>query len=269
MTPLESLTITGDSRSATFQTRLDQGELFLLKASGAVYFDGETIDAEYDRHGEDVAKGMDIGIDVGRRALRPAPGAAPARMHWFGSYSANHTYYIIVTGDGGPLSMTLVAPKSLDEGGAITVSLYRLSGVKSQLPAPLETLAVPVLQKIVPTIMSTRKSTVYLLQCAGQGRVGGGGIGMGDADYMDYNADGSGQVDIGDGNTDYGLGVDEADLSKSPRTHWWGPWRQDHTYDMLFEGTGAPIHFMFYDVAGGYGDNSATDTLTVGVYALP
>jgi hypothetical protein len=267
--PLESVRVV-PHEGATFKSRLDQGELYLLKASGAAGSGVGAVDAEYSGHGADVADGVDVGIDVGLKSLRTAPGIRPSRMKWIGGDRESHTYYMIVTGSGGPLSLKLVTPAGRSETafsdrGAIAVSLYRLS----TLPAPLETLQIPVLQKIVPTILTTRKSSVYLLQAIGQARVGGGGLGQGDAEYMDYRADGVGQVDVGDGNTDYGIGVDEADLSKTPHALWWGPWRQDHTYDLLFAGTGKPIQFMFYDVDGGYGDNSPTEALTVKVYALP
>ena len=241
--PLESVRVSGEG-GVTFQSRLAQGELYLLKASGSAGAD----------------------IDVEPKTLRAAPGAHPTRMQWTG---ASHAYYMVVNGNGGPLTLKFLSPAKPTEQASdkrsISVSLYRLSAP----PTPLETLQIPLLQKMVPTLMTTRKSTVYLLQAIGQGRVGGGGLGQGDAEYMDYGADGAGQVDVGDGNTDYGLGVDEADLAKTPHVHWWGPWRQDHTYDMVFEGIGNPIQFMFYDVSGGYGDNSATDTLTVKIYALP
>ena len=115
--------------------------------------------------------------------------------------------------------------------------------------------------------MTTSNSMVYLLQASGSGKVGGGGLGRGDAEYMDYKADGSGAEDIGDHNIDYGLGVDEADPRKSPRQNWWGPFRLDHIYYMLFVGTGQPIHFHYYDSV--YSDNSPTDRLTVNVFPVP
>lgn len=267
--PLESVRVVPHEES-TFKSRLDQGELYLLKASGAAVTSGGGVDAEYDGRGADIVGSVDVGLEIQPKTLRKTTGAHPTRMKWTGSDRANHTYYMVVTGGGGPLTLKLVTPSSrsktaFSDSGAIAVSLYRLS----TLPAPLETLQIPVLQKIVPTILTTRKSSVYLLQAIGQARVGGGGLGQGDAEYMDYRTDGVGQVDVGDGNTDYGIGVDEADLSKTPHALWWGPWRQDHTYDLLFAGTGKPIQFMFYDVDGGYGDNSPTEALTVKVYALP
>jgi hypothetical protein len=36
---------------------------------------------------------------------------------------------------------------------------------------------------------------------------------------------------------------------------------------MLYAGTGSPIGFTYYD--SGYGDNSATDQLTLHVFAVP
>lgn len=274
MKALESLRVLGDGRAVTFQTSLDAGELFLLKAAGSVKAGGDTIDAEYGGFsagtpGQDVMRGTDVGVDVGVPAQDVPAGAAPGRRHWFGGYRPDHTYYMIVGGAGRPLTLRLLSSGGRARGGGITVSVFRLSSAPSALPAPLEALAVPVVERIVPTAMTTRLGAVYLLQASGSGRVGGGGLGQGDAEYMDYNADGTGQVDIGDLHTDYGLGVDEVDQSVSPRLHKWGLWRKDHTYSMLFAGTGRPVHFFFYDVKGGYGDNSKTDTLTVKVFPVP
>ena len=132
-------------------------------------------------------------------------------------------------------------------------------------------MAAPVTETPAMTAVATVQNTIYLLQCNGQAKTGGNGLGMGDADWMDYAADGTGKEDIGDANTDYGLGVDEpfvgAANSNTPRKRWWGQWRADHTYYMLFTGTGNPIQFNYYD--SGYGDNSTTVTLAVQLRSLP
>ena len=271
---LESLRVPGDGRAVSFKISLDSGELFLLKAVGSVKVGGDTIDAEYGGFnagtpGQDVVRGTDVGVDVGITSRNVPAGAMPERRHWFGSYRPDHTYDMIVSGTGHPLTLHLLSNGGRTQGGGITVSVFRLSPAPPALPEPLESLSVPVLDRIVPTAMTTRPTDVYLLQASGSGRVGGGGLGQGDAEFMDYNADGTGQVDVGDFHTDYGLGVDEADQSVSPRLHKWGLWRKDHTYYMLFAGTGRPIHFFFYDVKGGYGDNSKTDTLTVKIFPAP
>ena len=100
--------------------------------------------------------------------------------------------------------------------------------------------------------------------------MGGGGLKMGDADYMDWTADGTNKNE-GEGGVDFGIGVDEPLVGKgvgpNPRLRWWGPWRADHIYYMLFVGTGKPISFTYHDT--GYGDNSKTDALTVKVFAAP
>jgi hypothetical protein len=51
------------------------------------------------------------------------------------------------------------------------------------------------------------------------------------------------------------------------RKNWWGPFRNDHIYYMLFAGTGQPISFLYYD--SGYGDNSPTDTITLRIFPVP
>jgi len=268
---IDSVKVSATGETVAFKTSLANGELYLLKASGAVGAGANTVDAEFGGFGAgaagaDVVGGVDVGLDVGRPALRGASG----RMKWFGGYRPDHVYYMLVTGEGKPLTLKLITSGTTPAAsGALTVALIRLSPAPPALAKPLETLAVPVLETKTSTTMAPAQSSIYLLQCAGQGKVGGGGLGMGDAEYMDYRADGTGKEDIGDGNTDYGLGVDEADLSKSPRKNWWGPWRQDHIYYLLYTGTGNPITFMYYDVKGGYGDNSKTDKLTVSVFAAP
>jgi hypothetical protein len=272
LTALESVQVPGNGDAVAFKTSFDRGELFLLKASGAVVLGQETLDAEYESSGAaatgtDVVAGVDVGIDTGLKAPREPKGVLPGRAKWFGSYRADHIYYLIATGTGQPLTLKLITGDNRVGTGAITVSLFRLSPAPAALPKPLETMQVSVLEETVQTTMTTSNSAIYLLQASGSGKVGGGGLGRGDAEYMDFKADGSGAEDVGDRNIDYGLGVDEADLTKSPRQNWWGPFRLDHTYYMLFSGTGQPIHFHYYDA--GYGDNSPTDRLTVNVFTVP
>ena len=195
-------------------------------------------------------------------------GTTAGRKKWFGAYRNDHTYYVVVTGSGAPLSIKLALPAGGTGTGALTLALMRLSPTASVLAAPLETVLANVNKPTVHSTMTTTSSVVYLLQATGSGKVGGNNLGLGDADWMDYAADGTGKVDIGDQNVDYGLGVDESDPKITPRQHWWGPWRKDHSYYMLFAGTGNTIGFSYYDV-GDYGDNSATDKITVHVFPVP
>jgi hypothetical protein len=269
---LESVQVPANGDAVTFKSSFDRGELFLLKASGFIVSGPDILDAEYASDGAaatgaDLLAGTDVGIDIGLKAPRAPKGVLLGRMKWFGSYRADHTYYLLATGTGQPLTLKLVTGGNHVGNGAITVSLFRLSPLPAEFLKPLETKLVSVLEETVQTTMTTSNSVVYLLQASGSGKVGGGGLGRGDAEYMDYKADGSGAEDVGDHNIDYGLGVDEAELTKSPRQNWWGPWRQDHTYFMLFTGTGQPIHFHYYDA--GYGDNSPTDRLTVTIFPVP
>ena len=273
--PIESIDVPGSTGLAVSKTSLDNGELFLLRANGSVDVGGTAIDAEFGgfsgtQPGTDTVGGVDVGVDFGLKTVRLAVPLVPGRMKWFGAYRSDHVYYMIVNGAGNPLSLKLLAPATTGGTGTITVSLYRLSPTLQPVGTLVDTVAAPVTLTPARTAISTSENTIYLLRCAGQATVGGNGLGMGDADWMDYAANGSGQEDIGDANTDYGLGVDEpfvgAANTNTPRKRWWGLWRADHTYYMLFTGTGNSIEFNYYD--SGYGDNSTTVTLSVGVRAL-
>jgi hypothetical protein len=271
---LEAVSVPAGGAAVMSKMNLDSGALFLLKAVGALkagtgadaqYGD---LDAEYGGitaggTGEDTVAGVDVGIDVGFKVERGTPG----RKKWFGPYRSDHTYYVIVTGAGAPLSLKTIQPASSTATGVITVSIFRLSPTPTPMPVVLDSFNATLTNQIVHSNMTTTTSTVYLLKVSGEGKVGGNNLALGDADYMDYAPNGDGKVDIGDGNVDYGLGVDEFSTKVSPRLRWWGPWRQDHTYYMLFAGTGSPIGFMYYDI--GYGDNSATDLLPVQILELP
>jgi hypothetical protein len=265
-TVLEAVRVPASGEPVTFTNHFDRGEVFLLKAIGSVAGDSYLLDAKYEFDGRK-AIGVDAGIDTGLHAGRAPAGTAPESLKWFGDYRADHTYYLLASGTGQALTLKLNPGGHPGGTGAITVSLYQLSPAPAALPDPLETLPVSVLALTELTTLTTSPGVVYLLQAAGDGHVGGGGLGRGDAEYMDYRADGTGCEDIGDNNIDYGLGVDEADTGKSPRQNWWGPFRLDHIYYQLFTGTGAPIHFHYYD--SNYGDNSPTDHLTVRVFAVP
>jgi hypothetical protein len=269
---IESISVAADGGTAAGKAMLTAGDLFLLKATGTVDAGGTALDAEYGGFtaaaaGQDSVAGTDVGVDVGFKVERTPQGTTAGRKKWFGTYRSDHTYYVIVTGAGAPLSLKLIRAAGTAGSGAITVSLFRLSPTAPVLAPALETLMAPVTQQTVHSTMVPAQSVVYLLQASGQGKVGGNNLGMGDADWMDYAANGSGKVDIGDQNVDYGLGVDESNPKVTPRRIWWGPWRMDHTYFTLYEGTGSAVGFTYYDV--GYADNSKTDMLTVHVFAAP
>jgi hypothetical protein len=268
---LESVQVPANGDKVTFDTSLDRGELYLLKATGSMVIGTDIYDAEYTSEGgsvgSDLADKTDVGIDVGLKWPRQLKGVVAGRMKWFGPYRQDHTYYMVVTGNGQPLTLKLITGDDRLGTGQIIVSLYQLSPTLDDFSKPLETLPVSVLDETVHSALTATNSEIYLLQCSGSGKVGGGGLGQGDADYMDYTADGSGKVDVGDGDVDYGLGVDETDIHKTPRQNWWGPWRKDHSYFMLYLGTGQPIRFHYYDV--GYADNSKTDKLSVKIFPVP
>jgi hypothetical protein len=269
---IESVLVPVSGASATSKTLLDAGELFLLKATGTVAAGTDTFDAEYGGFasggpGQDVEAGLDVGVDTGFTVDRVTSATPAGRKKWFGSYRADHTYYVIVTGTGAALSLKMVWPAGSSGAGGITVSLLRLSPYPPVLPAALDSIKAPVTNQHVSSTLTTALSTVYLLQVSGSGKCGGNNLGLGDADWMDWDVNGVGKEDIGDNNVDYGLGVDESNTAVTPRLRWWGPWRKDHTYYMLFAGTGNPIAFYYYD--SGYGDNSTTDKLTVQIFPVP
>jgi len=268
---LETVAVPGSGESVASKISLDLGELFLLKATGSVGDAADTTDAEFGgataaAPGQDLVAGTDVGIDVGVKLERVPNGTTAGRKKWFGPYRADHTYYMTLTGAGTPLTVKLVRAGAATSPGSIVVSIVRLSPTLA-ITTPLETLKVPVNRQMAHTQMTPEKGTVYLLQAAGSGKTGGANLGLGDADWMDWSADGTGKEDIGDNNVDYGLGVDEANTAVTPRLRWWGLWRKDHTYYLLYLGGGVPIQFMYYD--SGYTDNSATDQLTVQVFAVP
>jgi hypothetical protein len=271
---LETIEVDGDG-TAISKMSLDNGELFLLRANGVINVGGAAVDAEFGgfapgKPGTDAIGEADVGIDFGLKTVRAAVPAVAGRMKWFGGYRDDHVYYVIVGGAGAPLSLKLVKPTSEPATGGIAISIYRLSPTPQPVGTLVDTVMASLTKAPVKSVIATRTGTTYLLQCMGQGPVGGGGLAAGDADWMDYTANGTGKLDIGDAKTDYGLGVDEtfvgAANSNTPRKRWWGQWRQDHAYYMLFSGSGNPIEFQYYDV--GYGDNSATVKLSVPIREL-
>jgi hypothetical protein len=260
---------------------LAAGDLYLLRASGAIDAGGTQVDAEYDSDGRDVAGAVDVGVDVGMLQIHAATGRkptpdGPGRMKWFGPPRADHTYVMIVGGAGQPLKLRFAGKTgAASSAGAITVALFRLSPPPPAIGPPLEIVSVPLLNVTRSTQLSTGPGAVYLLQASGAGKVGGGGLGLGDAEYMDWAADGAG-ANEGEASADFGLGVDESrDAVKDvghgaryePRARWWGRFRTDHVYYMLLSGTGRPIALNYHD--SGYGDNSKTDALTFKIFAAP
>ncbi|MDP8999999.1 MAG: hypothetical protein M3O46_07800, partial [Myxococcota bacterium] len=290
----------------TFQTSLARGGAYLLKASGTLNVGGTAVDAEFagfDATGNgamDIVAGIDVGVDVGLLEVHPmnhytVVPSGPGRMKWYGSHRADHTYYMWITGAGAPLTLKLAAPAGSPGQGAsgISVSIFELAAPSpatfQPMPGPmppspaapkigkgaLETVYVPVTKTIVHGTVTTDKAAVYLLQASGAAICGGGGLSMGDADYMDWTAAGAGFND-GEAGVDFGLGVDELNVGQGAgvigggyghRLKGWGPFRNDHIYFMLYAGTGNPLSFVYWD--SGYGDNSTTQALAVNVFPLP
>jgi hypothetical protein len=287
------------------KTVLASGAVYLLKATGSADVGGKKQDAEYEAGADgngaaDQVGAMDVGIDTG--LLQPhamnhttkVPDG-PGRLKWYGAFRADHTYYTWVTGAGKALTLKLLAGAS--GTGAIDVALYELGPAPpavytiaaSDKPAPpaapkigreaLETVQVPMMKTIVAGTIATDPNTVYLLQASGVGQVSRGVVSpdhnhMGDAQYMDWPASGA-KYNDGECGAEFGIGVDETagpapcmgGIVYEHRKNWWGPYRNDHIYYMLYAGTGKPISFLYYD--SGYGDNSPTQTLTVQIFPAP
>jgi hypothetical protein len=275
---VETVEVPASGDMVTMKTSLAMGELFLLKAWGTVDLGGQKVDAEYafgTGMPADEVGGMDVGVDIGMKQIhamvhRTATPAGPGRMKWQGGYREDHAYYMTVTGEGKALSLKLA--KMGTGSGAVSVALIPLSPTPPKLAEPMDMVMVPVTKTMVMSAMSPQSGKLYILQASGFGKVGGGGTGQGDADYMDWQTNGAG-ANEGEAGADFGIGVDELPGPKmagalyQPRMRWWGPWRMDHTYYMVFTGTGKPIQFLYFD--SGYGDNSPTDKLTVKIFEAP
>lgn len=298
---IESVTVPATG-SVSFKTSLSSGALYLLKATGTLTAGSAMQDAEFGGFtaggsgASDVVAGTDVGIDVGLLQVHPmnhttfvAPG--PGRAKWFGAFRPDHTYYMTITGAGTALTLRAITAAG-GGAGSIVVSLFDLAPapppsftpIPAPAPAPpgapalgsaLDTVQVPVAKTLVASRVSPVRNGVFLLEASGAAKAGGGGLSMGDADYMDWAADGNGHND-GELNVDFGLGVDDVNVGQAGpmngatyghRLHWWGEYRNDHVYYMLYTGTGSPISLLYWDT--GYADNSTVDTLTFRVFAVP
>jgi hypothetical protein len=292
---VETIQVPASGSPVSFTTSLMQGGEYLLKATGSVSVGGQVQDAEFasapgGTGAMDSVGGTDVGIDVGLQPFVPPMGGdqvklGPGRIKWYGGFRADYTYYMVVTGAGKPLTLKLVSSGAASSG-QIAVSLFLLAptppatdkpipGPMPPAPAPPDigtkvfgTVQVPAVKTIVTTAQAGESNAVYLLQASGGVRCGGGGLTLGDADYDDWGPTGAG-ANNDDGPCDFGVGVDEASMNTCAglRAHWWGPYRNDHIYYMLYAGTGKPISFLYFD--SGYGDNTATDTITVSVFPAP
>ncbi len=273
-TPLETLHVTATAPMAASQASLAKGELFLLRAAGAIDLGGTKVDAEFasadGTTGMDKVGAVDVGLDDGAKELillgagAAPPAAGPNRMKWFGGFRADHVYYMWVTGAGVPLVLNLAKPDAAPAGtGSIDIAIYQLTPTPTGIGKALETISVSVVSKTARSMsaMPTKLGAVYLLRSASQGHVGGAYL-VGDADFDDYDAS-STNANQGEGGADFGIGVDEGCIAL--HKFKWGPYRKDHDYYMLYAGTGMPVSFSYCDT--GYGDNSGN--MPVDLYAVP
>jgi hypothetical protein len=245
------------------RTTLARGEVYLLRAAGTIRFGAGWQDAEYigadgdGFGGADVTGRTDVGLDTGIKQVLPERGRKPApprddRTKWFEPLRSDHVYHLLVTGEGQPLTFGLVTADSSPAGsGAITVSLYPLSSGPPPLGEALETVMVPAREKVsVHSRLAAQAGTIYLLRAAGEVQVGGPRH-LGDAEFHDYKGDGRGHNE-GEEGVDFGVGVDEPiiGLGHDPRARKWGPFRNDHTYYLLYAGAGQPVGLNYHDTGG-------------------
>jgi hypothetical protein len=282
----ETVEVPASGDTVTMKTSLEMGQLYLLKATGSVDLGAQKVDAEY-VFGGGMPQGMDEmgmvdpGVDIGLPQIHAKvhtsvtpPG--PGRMKWSPTrpYRDDHVYYVTLTGAAKPLSLKLTKPAGAAAGsGSIAVSLFALSPAPPKGIGPeIDSVDVPFVKMMVlskPTVMGKQ----YLVQASGQGKVSANGLG--DAEYMDYDPAGT-RFNEGEAGADFGVGVDESDVlgirqmpgGYKPRTRWWGMWRMDHTYYMLFTGTGKEVQLLYFD--SGYGDNKGPgDHITVKFFEAP
>ena len=117
----------------------------MLKATGSVPVGNQVQDAEFasapgGTGAMDSVGGTDVGIDVGLLQIHPPTGTnqvtfGPGRMKWNGSFRVDHTYYMIVTGAGTPLTLKLVTSGAASSGD-IAVSLFLLAGTPPATDTP-------------------------------------------------------------------------------------------------------------------------------------
>jgi hypothetical protein len=273
--PIQLIEVPATGEAVAFKRNPEAGAQFLLKAQGAIVLGNHQIDAEYTETGDDVVDGLDVGVDIGRKQIVPARGRIESppsdrRVKWFGAFRPDHTHHLLFTGDGEILAPRFIAPRNTGGGaGSITVALYRLPVFKRLW----ETVMVPARAKVpVQSGLTGASGTTYLLQALGEVQVGGPGH-MGDAEFHDYKPDGRGHNE-GESGVDFGVGVDEPMIGvgkgNDPRQRKWGSFRIDHSYYMLYTGTGRRIVLDYHDTGGRSGvfkDNAGF--LPVNIWAIP
>ena len=270
--PVETISVPASGSTVTTTSKLDLGELYLLRASGVVDLAGASLDAEFLRGGLDSIGGVDLGIDNGMKELilpgagSAAPMVGPNRMKWFGPARADHVYYMIVTGAGAPMPFRLIRPAGGGAGtGVISVAIFRLTpaGMSGGIGKALDTIMVAFKPRtaIETSVLKPATGSVVLLRAFGEAQVGGVGN-NGDAEFDDYK--GGTSANEGEGGKDFGICVDEPCSVKRARK--WGPYRPDHDYYMLYAGRGMAINFAYCDT-GTYADNAGG--LPVEIYAVP
>jgi len=265
-TALEMLAAPPTGAAIMSTTSLTAGNLYLLRARGTVALGAMSEDAKFTDFAADGIGASATGGGVQVTGFAPPDAKFPpatGENAWFGAYRADHTYYMLVIGGGGPLSFKLVKAGT---GTPIAIAIFLLTSPTSMIGNPIESVKVPMIMPTpVSSMATTQMGAVYVLEGAGTGVVGGGKLG--DAEYDDFSPTGTGALE-GEGGVDFGIGVDEPNTKANyPRLRKWGPIRNDHIYFMLFAGTGSTVSFTYYDSV--YTDNGKTDALTATLFAAP
>lgn len=132
-----------------------------------------------------------------------------------------------------------------------------MGGAGGSDPVVLETMQVSFDGAVVTSSISLDAGVTYRLRASGTGNYSTQQGAVGDAEYWDFAA----PKTMNPGSTiDVGLGIDDptVDGQLSPG---WGPYRDDHIYEIDFVGAGAPIEARIHD--GDYGNNTGSITLEI------
>jgi len=104
----------------------------------------------------------------------------------------------------------------------------------------VEGLVVSVFDEETVSSTVLEAGVTYRLRASGTWDLGGGEIG--DADWYQFAM----PQDIGDASIDIGIGIDD-DVVDDDTQPDWGPYRDDHIYEIDFVGRGAPITARVHD----------------------
>jgi len=121
----------------------------------------------------------------------------------------------------------------------------------------VETLMVPCGGTVLTSTFVLQLNTMYRLRATGECTVNQGNGSRADAEYFGYNV---GQTYDTYNGVDSGIAVDDTTpgSTKNPR---WGTFSAQHSYEVMWPGTGAAIQARYHDSA--YNNNSGSLTLQI------